>query len=57
MKGFDFHAGNLTTARRAEASSEGGMDTDARGIFKMQICCLRKKFIVNNLNNFILTGV
>jgi hypothetical protein len=25
VQGFDFHAGNLTTACRAEASSEGGM--------------------------------
>jgi hypothetical protein len=29
----DFHAANLTTARRAEASSEGGMHTDGHGFF------------------------
>jgi hypothetical protein len=34
VQGFDFHAGNLTTACRAEASSEGGMDADAHGFFK-----------------------
>jgi hypothetical protein len=28
VQGFDFHAGNLTTACRAEASSEGGMHAD-----------------------------
>jgi hypothetical protein len=28
---FDFHDGNLTTACRAVASSEGGMDADAHG--------------------------
>jgi hypothetical protein len=37
VQGFDFHAGNLTTACRAEASSEGGMHTDAHGFFKTQI--------------------
>jgi hypothetical protein len=36
VKGFDFHGRNLTTACRAEARGEGGMDTDAHGFFKTE---------------------
>jgi hypothetical protein len=39
---FDFHAGNLTTARRAEASSEGGMKTEETQIFRAKVAKLAK---------------